>query len=78
MELPAVELTSIGLILANTDALRLHLEKRLRVTQDEMGKFFFNVFRENDMIAPSTPSDTAEQRLEVVRQVIQTMRSTGR
>jgi len=77
MQQPAVEPTTIDLILANTDAERLRLEKRLHMTQDEMVNFFFNVFLEGGLIAPSGGAQTAKQRLEAVRQVIRAKHSTG-
>ena len=62
--------TSIDLILADTDADRIHLEKMLDVTQEQMVDFFYARFFEDRKVVSRSPAQTSQQRLDAVRAVI--------
>ena len=70
--------TSIDLVLADTDADRIYLEKVLGVTQEQMGDFYYARFFEQGKVVSRSPGQSRQYRLDAVRAVIQQMKNRGR
>ena len=62
--------TSVDLILADTEADRIYLEKTLGVSQEQMADFFYARFFIHNKVASCRPAQTSQERLDAVRAVI--------
>jgi hypothetical protein len=67
--------TSIDLILADTDAERIYLEKTLGVTQQEMAEFFYARFFAQGKVVSRSSNQSKQHRLDAVRTAIQQMKN---